>query len=99
MKLPSPGSLTYRTVLIVASVALLAGLLFLAIVIPIVYERSSNDTNSQLHGLIDTVAKTTSAACFIEDKVLAKEVANGLLKNSVVSGVIIRTSNGELANV
>ena len=98
MKLPSPSGITYRTVLIVASVALLAGILSLALIAPIVYERSSKDTTIRLHSLIYTIAKTTSAACFVEDKALAKEVADGLLKNAVVFGVIIHSSKNELAN-
>jgi len=99
MTFPSPSGIAYRTVLIVASVALMAGMLSLALIAPIVNDRSSVDTASRLESLIDTVATTTSAACFVEDNVLARDVANGLLKNSVVTGVVIRSAGGELASV
>ena len=99
MKFPSRSGIAYRTAMIVASVALLAGILSLALIGPIANEKSRADTTSRLQSLIDTVATTTSAACFVEDEVLARDVANGLLKNSVVSAVLIRSTSGELANV
>ncbi|MDP3540718.1 MAG: response regulator [Azonexus sp.] len=99
MKFPSRNGIAYRTAFIVASVALFAGVISLALIGPIANERNRADMESGLESLIDTVATTTSAACFVEDKVLAKDVANGLLKNSVVTAVVIRSISGELANV
>ncbi|MFT3850775.1 MAG: response regulator [Propionivibrio sp.] len=96
---PSRSGIAYRTAWIVAMVALLVGALSLAVIGPIAHERSRSDALSRLQSLVDTVANTTSAACFVEDETLATDVANGLLKNSVVSGVVIRTANKELANV
>lgn len=80
-------------------VALAVGAFSLAIIGPIASERTRNDASMRLQSLVDTVANTTSAACFVEDDILATDVANGLLMNSVVSGVVIRTPGGELANV
>ncbi|MBP6654039.1 MAG: response regulator [Propionivibrio sp.] len=82
-----------------AMVALVVGALSLATIGPIAHERSRSDALLRLQSLIDTVANTTSAACFVEDNTLATDVANGLLMNSVVSGVVIRTASKELANV
>ena len=80
-------------------VALVVGALSLATIGPIAHERSRSEALLRLQSLIDTVANTTSAACFVEDNTLATDVANGLLMNSVVSGVVIRTASKELANV
>lgn len=99
MKCSLCGGIAYRTALIVASVALLAGVISLALIGPIANERHRVDMDSGLESLIDTVATTTSAACFVEDKVLAGDVANGLVKNAVVRAVVIRSVSGELARV
>lgn len=96
---PARKGIAFRTAWIVAMVALLVGALSLATIGPIAHERSRSAALSRLQSLIDTVANTTSAACFVEDSTLATDVANGLLMNSVVSGVVIRTANTELANV
>ena len=96
---PSRSGIAYRTAWIVAMVALLVGALSLAIISPIARERTRNNASERLQSLVDTVANTTSAACFVEDVVLATDVAKGLLMNSVVSGVVIRSADGELANV
>ena len=99
MIFPTRRGIAYKTALIVASVAFLAGVLSLVFIGPIAKEKSRTEAVSRLESLIDTIATTASAACFAEDDFLAKDVANGLLKNSVVNGVIIRSVNGELANV
>ena len=96
---PSRSGIAFRTAWIVAMVALVVGALSLATIGPIAHERSRSDALLRLQSLIDTVANTTSAACFVEDNTLATDVANGLLMNSVVSGVVIRTASKELANV
>ena len=96
---PLRSGIASRTAWIVALVALLVGALSLAIIAPVARERSRNDALQRLQSLVDTVANTTSAACFVEDATLATDVANGLLMNSVVSGVVIRAASKELANV
>ena len=95
---PLRSGIAYRTARIVALVALLLGAISLAIISPLVHERTRSNASARLQGLVDTVANTTSAACFVEDVVLATDVAKGLLMNSVVSGVVIRSAEGELAN-
>ncbi len=96
---PVRSGIAFRTAWIVAMVALLVGALSLTTIGPIAHERSRSAALARLQSLIDTVANTTSAACFVEDSTLATDVANGLLMNSVVSGVVIRTTSRELANV
>ena len=95
---PFRSGIAYRTARIVALVALLLGAGSLAIISPLVHERTRSNASARLQSLVDTVANTTSAACFVEDAVLATDVAKGLLMNSVVSGVVIRSAEGELAN-
>ena len=96
---PLRSGIASRTAWIVALVALLVGALSLVIIAPVARERSRDDALQRLQSLVDTVANTTSAACFVEDATLATDVANGLLMNSVVSGVVIRAASKELANV
>ena len=71
----------------------------MAIVGAVVFDRTREDAAFRLQALLDTVASTTSAACFVEDKVLARDIAKGLLKNSVVLSVVIRSNSEELARV
>ncbi|MFZ2267337.1 MAG: response regulator [Azonexus sp.] len=78
---------------------MLAGVFSVAIIGAVAFDRTREDIAARLQALLETVASTTSAACFVEDKVLAKDIAEGLLKNSVVLRVVIRSTTDELANV
>jgi len=91
--------IAFRSALAVISFTLLAGICSVAIIGAVAFERTGEDVALRLQALLDTVASTASAACFVEDKVLSREIAEGLLKNSVVLGVVIRSSSGELARV
>ncbi len=46
----------------------------------------------RVHELTATVESTVSVACFLNDAQLAKEIAGGLMKNRIVSGVSITAS-------
>lgn len=91
--------IAFRSALAVIGFTLLAGIASVAIIGAVAFERTSEDVALRLQALLDTVASTASAACFVEDKVLSREIAEGLLKNSAVLGVVIRSSSGELARV
>lgn len=99
MTFPVRHGIAFRSALAVIGFTLLAGICSVAIIGAVAFDRTREDIAARLQALLETVANTTSAACFVEDKVLAKDIAEGLLKNSVVLRVIIRSNSGELANV
>lgn len=99
MTFPVRHGIAFRSALAVISFTLLAGICSVAIIGAVAFDRTREDVAARLQALLDTVASTTSAACFVEDKVLSKDIANGLLKNSVVLSVVIRSNSEELANV
>jgi signal transduction histidine kinase/CheY-like chemotaxis protein len=99
MSFPVRHGIAFRTALAVIGFTLLAGFFSVSIIGYFAYERTREEIDLRLEGLLDTVASTASAACFVEDKVLAKDVANGLLKNSVVHTVIILSGGEELAKL
>jgi len=99
MTFPVRHGIAFRSALAVIGFTLLAGIFSVAIIGAVAFDRTREDIAARLQSLLDTVASTTSAACFVEDKVLAKDIAEGLLKNSVVLRVVIHSSSGELANV
>lgn len=99
MTFPVRHGIAFRSALAVISFTLLAGIFSVAIIGAVAFDRTREDVAARLQSLLDTVASTASAACFVEDKVLAAEIAEGLLKNSAVLSVVIRSSSSELARV
>lgn len=89
-------SILYLTSIAVIGVAVLVGLLFMVATTSATHERTQQQSATHLKELLYTVESTASIACFIEDQTLAKEVARGLLKNSAVLGVVIRSGKQEL---
>ncbi|QRM19277.1 response regulator [Dechloromonas sp. TW-R-39-2] len=96
---PVKRGIAFQAAKAVIGFALLAGVLLMALVGYLAFERTRGEVAQRLQGLIDTVASTTSAACFVEDHGLAKDIAQGLLKNTIVQGVVILSSAGELTNL
>ena len=96
---PVKRGIAFQTAMAVIGFTFLAGVLLMALIGYVAFERTRDDVAQRLQGLIDTVASTTSAACFVEDKALAKDIAQGLLKNSVVQGVLILSTTGELTRI
>lgn len=90
-------SLLYLTTIAVLAIAVVIGALFVDATHRVTLERTQQRSATQLGELLDTVESTASTACMAGDKLLAKKVADGLLKNSGVLGVVIRSSKQELA--
>ncbi|WP_186343097.1 putative bifunctional diguanylate cyclase/phosphodiesterase [Allochromatium palmeri] len=65
------------------------------------HNRSHGEKASKLrlNQLLDTVESTASVACFTGDKVLANELASGLLRNSEVLAVVIQADDRELVSL
>ena len=61
-------------------------------------ERANRTINTRLKQLLDTVQSTVMIACFLNDKDLAKELSLGLLSNSEVARVTIRSGDTILAD-
>jgi diguanylate cyclase (GGDEF)-like protein/PAS domain S-box-containing protein len=92
-------SLLYLTTVAVLVIAVVIGALFIDVTTRVTHERTQQQSAERLSELLDTVESTATIACYAGDQALAKEVANGLLKNSGVLGVVIRTNKQELARV
>lgn len=92
-------SLLYLTMIGVFAIAVVIGALFMDLTNRVTHERTELQSAAHLSELLDTVENTASIACFVGDQAVAKEVANGLMKNSGVLGVVIRNDRQELARV
>lgn len=84
-----PRSILARTTLILLISAGLTGALFIVLASAVIADRAQHQVHAQLSGLIETVERTVSIACYLTDKPLAAEVAQGLLKNREVASVVI----------
>lgn len=86
-----------KTAFTIGWMAIIAGVLSLALTMVVTHERATGSATRELGELLDAVESTVRIACFVEDQVLATEVARGVLKNSKVLGVVIRAGDRELA--
>jgi len=82
-----PRSIVARTSLSILLLAVVMGLLFSVIESWRVRAAEHDRLIARVHELVATVESTVSIACFLNDATLAKEIANGLLKNRIVAGV------------
>ena len=89
-------SIIYLAAIAVIGSGILVGMMFIGVTGYTTRERAEEQSVMRLRELLDTVESTVSIACFVEDQNLAKEVARGLLKNSDVLGVRIRSNKTEL---
>lgn len=74
-------SIVFRSTFTVLSIALLVGSMFAVFAYYWTFSSEQNQTKARLRDLISTVENTASISCYLTDKHLASEVANGLLKN------------------
>lgn len=81
-----------RSLMAVVGIALLMGGASSMLVGRVAGERAYEQAMVNLDELLDTVESTASIAAFVNDDQLAKEVAQGLLRNSVVLRVTIRSN-------
>lgn len=86
-----------RSLLAVLAVSLLMGGISIYSVSRVIGERTHTQSVTKLGELLDTVESTASVACFVGDEQLAKEVVQGLLRNSEVQRVTIRAGERDLA--
>lgn len=94
-----PANILARTLLFLLVVSGVTGGVFIAFASSVIANYSYRQTQGRLNELIDTVERTASIACYLNDQPLAAEVAQGLMKNSEVASVVIYDiGKAELAN-
>ncbi len=96
MRCPPKRNILSRAVWAMAGVTLLVGTLVIGITWVVTNHLAQQEANNRLGELLDTIEETVRIACFIEDAQLATEVARGLIRNSEVAAVSIRSLNQEL---
>jgi len=92
------NSLLFRSIAMVVVISSLLSLFTVAITTVVTHKRAYEAASTRLNQLLDTVESTVRVACFVEDRVLADEVAQGLLSNSEVLDVTILAGKQQLAH-
>ena len=90
-------SILVRTTLVILGAVGLAGLIFIFLAAGVTASDSEDRAKIHLSQLLDTVESSVRAACYVNDRALAREIAVGLLKNNDVLSVKILASNLVLA--
>lgn len=102
MSIPKAGilrrSIAARSTAVILMIAGVVGVAFLSLAIPLAKQQESIRQQARLNELLDTVERTVSIACFLADRNLADEVAQGLLRNQTVSQVLIRAGAAALVH-
>lgn len=92
-------SIVYRSSFIVLTIALCVGGLFAAVTYLWESNTEQELVKNRMGTLLSTVENTVSIACYLSDANLAKEVAQGLLKNEDVASIRIFSSKQVLTNL
>ncbi|MFL6603955.1 MAG: diguanylate cyclase domain-containing protein [Steroidobacteraceae bacterium] len=93
------GSIVARTTLAILVLSMFLGLTFASIMSASVERGEQNRAQIRLQQLLVTVESTAQIACYIKDRRLAGEIAQGLSRNPGVSGVRITSDSVTLAQV
>lgn len=91
------NGIVFRSLAAVALITALLGGISNIIIREQIAARVDQEAIQRLGELLDTVESTASVACFANDELLAREVAQGLLRNSDVLRVSIISGNAMLA--
>jgi diguanylate cyclase (GGDEF)-like protein/PAS domain S-box-containing protein len=94
-----PRSVVARTSLGILVLALVIGALFSVMSSWRMRTTEQERLMERAHDLAATVESTVSVACFLNDATLAKEIAAGLMKNRILSGVRILSGDKVLNEV
>lgn len=88
-----------RTTLAILAPAMVLGLIFASFVSGSVERSEQQRAEVRIQQLLSTVERTAQIACYLKDSTIAKEIAQGLMSNRVVSGVTITSGPLTLAQV
>lgn len=91
-----PHSIVGRSTLAIIALAAIVGAGFAAVAALLMQSHEHDRLVGRLDELAATVTKAASVACYVNDQNLAREIAAGLLSNSVVLGVRIDDAKGVL---
>jgi len=94
---PFRKGILFGTIISIVGTAFCVSAIFILMVAFVTAADTRKDFARDMDELLDTVESTASVACFVEDKQLAAELVSGLLKNRVVSRVVVQTADKELA--
>ena len=94
---PFRKGILFGTIISIVGTAFCVSAIFILMVAFVTAADTRKDFARHMDELLDTVESTASVACFVEDKQLAAELVSGLLKNRVVSRVVVQTADKELA--
>lgn len=92
-------SIVYRSSFMVLTIALCVGGLFAAVTYLWELNTEQELVKNRMETLLSTVEDTVSIACYLSDANLAKEVAQGLLKNEDVASVKIFSAQSILTEL
>jgi diguanylate cyclase (GGDEF)-like protein/PAS domain S-box-containing protein len=88
-----------RTTLAILALAMVLGLTFASLVSASVDRREQQRAEIRLQELLSTAEKTAQIACFLKNRPLAAEIAQGLMSDHTVSGVSITSGDILLSQV
>lgn len=92
------NGLAFNAALIILGASAVVGLLVGSASVRFMEQRERERLDAQVQQLVDTVERTANIAAFVRDDALADEVAQGLVRNEVVSRVIVRAGAKVLAD-
>jgi PAS domain S-box-containing protein len=90
--------LAFKAAMIILGTSGLVGWLVGSVGVRFMQEQERQHLDAQVAQLVDTVERTANIAAFVVDDNLADQVAQGLLRNEVVSRVTIRAGSEMLAD-
>ena len=94
-----PGSIVTRTTSSILLLSMTMGLIFASIEAANVDRREQRRAEIRLQQLLSTVESTVQIACYLKDRTLAVQIAQGLIKNRAVAGVNITSGSATLYQI
>lgn len=93
------SSIVARTTLAILVLSMIFGMIFASFVSASVDRREQQRAEIRVQGLVATIERTAQIACYLNDRTLAGEIAQGLMRNHSVQGVLISSGNTVLSRV
>jgi signal transduction histidine kinase/ActR/RegA family two-component response regulator len=91
------ASVLVRTAVVGLGVTVLVGLVALTVAGRVAHRRETVHQRQILEALLDVAEPSASAACFVEDQALAREVVRGLVKARNIQGASLSSGSRRLA--
>lgn len=91
------NSLVARTLFLVGMASALAAAVFIVLSLIITEQRAQEQARQRLSALIEATGSTAGVACFENDKALAQETAQAIVKSRDVLRAVVRCGDAQLA--